>query len=449
MKAVCAYGGSAIKDQIADLKRGAEIIVCTPGRMIDLLTANQGRVTNLRRVTYLVMDEADRMFDMGFEPQVMKIINNIRPERQTVLFSATFPRQMEALARRVLDSPLEILVGGRSVVSDSVTQYVEVVEEEAKFFKLLEVLGNYFTPDKRILIFVDTQDAADNLFRILLGKGYQCMSLHGGKDQMDRDQILEDFRSGVWPVMIATSVAARGLDVKQLNLVVNYEVPNHLEDYVHRCGRTGRAGELGVAYTFITPEQDKFAGDIIKALKESKQNVPPRLQQLWDDFSAKVKTGSASFHSSGFGGRGLDRIENDRETVKKAQKKALGIEETEEETQVEVDEHGELVSVGPKVTYGKSAAPQGKQAITPAAPMTISAPPTSASTTLTASAPQAASVPATPNQKTLQDGKLLCFLFFLSSHFFSLQFRTPTDQGPLSSSLFFSPESCQKQSRCA
>lgn len=156
---MCAYGGSAIKDQIADLKRGAEIVVCTPGRMIDLLMANQGRVTNLKRVTYMVMDEADRMFDMGFEPQVMKIVNNTRPDRQTVLFSATFPRQMEALARRVLENPLEILVGGRSVVSDTVTQFVEVVEEDAKFFKLLEVMGRYYDPDKRILIFVDTQVA--------------------------------------------------------------------------------------------------------------------------------------------------------------------------------------------------------------------------------------------------------------------------------------------------
>jgi len=349
LRAVCAYGGSAIKDQIAELKRGAEIIACTPGRMIDLLTANQGRVTNLRRVTYLVMDEADRMFDMGFEPQVMKIINNIRPDRQTVLFSATFPRQMEALARRVLSEPLEILVGGRSVVSDTVTQHVVVLEEEAKFFKLLEVLGNFFDEDKRILIFVDTQDAADNLFKELVGKGYPCLSLHGGKDQMDRDQILDDFKTGSCPILIATSVAARGLDVKQLQLVINYEVPNHLEDYVHRCGRTGRAGATGVAYTFITPQQDKFAGDIIKALKESHQEVPSKLQELWDQFSNKVKEGTAAFQGGGFGGRGLDRIENDRETVKKVQKKALGVEDTEEQ-QVEVDEEGDLVSVITKST---------------------------------------------------------------------------------------------------
>uniref|UniRef100_A0A0B7AYG2 Helicase ATP-binding domain-containing protein n=1 Tax=Arion vulgaris TaxID=1028688 RepID=A0A0B7AYG2_9EUPU len=124
LRAVCVYGGTGISEQIAELKRGCEIIVCTPGRMIDMLTANNGRVTNLRRVTYIVLDEADRMFDMGFEPQVMKIIDNVRPDRQTVMFSATFPRQMEALARRILTKPVEVQVGGRSVVCKEVSQQV-------------------------------------------------------------------------------------------------------------------------------------------------------------------------------------------------------------------------------------------------------------------------------------------------------------------------------------
>lgn len=134
---------AGISEQIAELKRGAEVIVCTPGRMIDMLAANSGRVTNLRRVTYVVLDEADRMFDMGFEPQVMRIIDNIRPDRQTVMFSATFPRQMEALARRILKKPIEVQAGGRSVVCKEVTQNVAVVEEDDKFLKLLELLGIY------------------------------------------------------------------------------------------------------------------------------------------------------------------------------------------------------------------------------------------------------------------------------------------------------------------
>lgn len=212
--------------------------------MIDLLCANSGRVTNLKRVTYMVMDEADRMFDMGFEPQVMKIVNNVRPSRQTVLFSATFPRQMEALARKVLKKPLEITVGGRSVVCDDVNQIVEVRENETKFVRLLEILGQLFNDEGEegasALIFVDRHEAADNLLRDLMRRGYPCQSLHGGKDQADRDSTIADFKSGVTNILIATSVAARGLDVKNLKVVINYECPNHMEDYVHRVGRTGR-----------------------------------------------------------------------------------------------------------------------------------------------------------------------------------------------------------------
>ncbi|KAJ1932817.1 pre-mRNA processing RNA-helicase, partial [Linderina macrospora] len=154
LQAVCAYGGSAIKDQIGELKRGAEIVVCTPGRLIDLLCANSGRVTNLQRVTYLVLDEADRMFDMGFEPQVTKIVQAVRPTRQTVLFSATFPRQMEALARKILRRPLEIVVGGRSLIPPEVTQHVEVVESSDKFVRLLAILGDAFNSNKDTLALV-------------------------------------------------------------------------------------------------------------------------------------------------------------------------------------------------------------------------------------------------------------------------------------------------------
>ena len=282
LQAVCAYGGSPIKDQIAEMKKGAEIIVCTPGRMIDLLTANSGRVTNLKRVTYLVLDEADRMFDMGFEPQVMKIVNNIRPDRQTVLFSATFPKQMDSLARKILRKPLEITVGGRSVVAPEIDQIVEVREEDSKFNRLLEILGQTYNedPESRTLIFVDRQEAADNLLRELMRKGYLCMSLHGGKDQVDRDSTIADFKSGVVPIVIATSVAARGLDVKQLKLVINHDAPNHMEDYVHRAGRTGRAGNKGTCVTFITPEQDRYSVDIYRALKASNATVPKELEEL-------------------------------------------------------------------------------------------------------------------------------------------------------------------------
>ena len=331
LEVVCAYGGSAIKDQIADLKRGAEIVICTPGRMIDLLCANSGRVINLKRVTYLVLDEADRMFDMGFEPQVMRILNNIRPDRQTVMFSATFPRSMEALARRVLTKPLEITVGGRNVVCADVTQMIEVIDEDRKFVRLLEILGQWSDRETKALIFVDRQESADDLLRDLMRSGYSCLSLHGGKDQADRDSTIADFKNGVVNVLIATSVAARGLDVKSLDLVVNFECPNHLEDYVHRCGRTGRAGQKGTAITFVTPSQDKYSGDLVKALQLSGQPIPKDLNDLWEEFQIKVKAGSAQYHGSGFGGKGLDRMDKDREALLKAQRQAYGEEEEEEE----------------------------------------------------------------------------------------------------------------------
>ncbi|GAB1205532.1 pre-mRNA processing RNA-helicase [Aspergillus pseudonomiae] len=347
LRAVCAYGGAPIKDQIADLKRGAEIIVCTPGRMIDLLAANAGRVTNLRRVTYVVLDEADRMFDMGFEPQVMKILANVRPDKQTVLFSATFPRNMEALARKTLNKPVEIVVGGRSVVAPEITQIVEVRSEDKKFIRLLELLGNLYSSDEnedaRALIFVERQEGADTLLRELMRKGYPCMSIHGGKDQIDRDSTIEDFKAGIFPVLIATSVAARGLDVKQLKLVVNYDAPNHLEDYVHRAGRTGRAGNTGTAVTFLTEDQERYSVDIAKALKQSGQSVPEPVQKMVDSFLEKVKAGKEKASASGFGGKGLERLDQERDAARMRERKTYktGDEGEEEEEKDEKNEQAE------------------------------------------------------------------------------------------------------------
>ncbi|XP_019941408.2 probable ATP-dependent RNA helicase DDX46 [Paralichthys olivaceus] len=334
LRVVCVYGGTGISEQIAELKRGAEIIVCTPGRMIDMLGANSGRVTNLRRVTYVVLDEADRMFDMGFEPQVMRIVDNVRPDRQTVMFSATFPRAMEALARRILIKPLEVQVGGRSVVCSDVEQHVLVIDEDKKFLKLLEILGHYQEKGS-VIIFVDKQEHADGLLKDLMKASYPCMSLHGGIDQYDRDSIINDFKNGACRLMVATSVAARGLDVKQLILVVNYNCPNHYEDYVHRAGRTGRAGNKGYAYTFITQDQVRYAGDIIKALELSGSPVPPELEQLWASFKDQQKAeGKIIKSSSGFSGKGFKFDETEHALAnerKKLQKAALGLQDSDDE----------------------------------------------------------------------------------------------------------------------
>jgi len=368
------------------MKKGAEIIVCTPGRMIDLLTANSGRVTNLKRVTYLVLDEADRMFDMGFEPQVMKIVNNIRPDRQTLLFSATFPKQMDSLARKILKKPLEITVGGRSVVAAEIDQIVEVRAEDTKFNRLLEILGQMYNEDSeaRTLIFVDRQEAADNLLRELLRKSYLAMSLHGGKDQVDRDTTISDFKSGVVPVVIATSVAARGLDVKQLKLVINFDAPNHMEDYVHRAGRTGRAGNKGTCITFITPEQDRYSVDIFRALKASNATVPQELEELATGkfvpytrvkilyslhtlrtgFLEKVKAGKAQAAGSGFGGKGLDRLDKERDAREKAERKAYGEPEEEKaEVTAEKKEGDDMTFGNFKVEIKRGPAPDTSKGV--------------------------------------------------------------------------------------
>ncbi|KAG8252195.1 putative ATP-dependent RNA helicase ddx46 [Homalodisca vitripennis] len=359
---VCVYGGTGISEQIAELKRGAEIIVCTPGRMIDMLAANSGRVTNLKRVTYIVLDEADRMFDMGFEPQVMRIIDNIRPDRQTVMFSATFPRQMEALARRILTKPIEIQVGGRSVVCKEVEQHCVVLEEDQKFLKLLELLGHYQDMGS-VIVFVDKQENADALLKDLMKASYPCMSLHGGIDQYDRDSTIVDFKAGKVKLLIATSVAARGLDVKHLILVVNYDCPNHYEDYVHRCGRTGRAGNKGYAYTFVTPEQERYSGEIIRAFELASVPVPEPLRALFEGYKAKQLAEGKKVHSGGgFSGKGFKFDEQEAQMVnekKKFQKAALGLQDSDDEDlEGDIDQQIESM-LAPKRIVKEIKAPLG------------------------------------------------------------------------------------------
>ncbi|KAK4506683.1 hypothetical protein PRZ48_000416 [Zasmidium cellare] len=390
LRGVCAYGGAPISDQIAELKRGAEVVVCTPGRLIDLLQSNAGRVTNLRRVSYVVMDEADRMFDMGFEPQITRVLGNIRPDRQTVTFSATFPKKMESLARKALTDPVEILVGGRSVVADEITQIIEIVAEEDKFRRTLAILSDVHENDDdvRSLIFVERQETADNIFKLLGKKGYPSVSVHGGREQIDRDQAIVDFKAGHVPIMVATSVAARGLDVKQLVLVINYDCPNHGEDYVHRVGRTGRAGNTGTAVTFVTPEQDRYAPFLVRALEDSKREVPAALKEMAETHKQKVKSGEATKAGSGFGGKGIERLDAAR-AAERAHEKSMyktGDEpDDEEEKKVKDKKESEVDKLVAKAAGGgikgrDDPTPVPAPAPTPApAPAPVTAAPNTAS----------------------------------------------------------------------
>ena len=378
LRAVCVYGGTPISEQIGELKPGAEIIVCTPGRMIDMLAANSGRVTNLRRCTYVVLDEADRMFDMGFEPQVMRIIDNMRPDRQTVMFSATFPRIMEALARRILTKPIEIQVGGRSVVCREVEQQVIVIEEEDKFLKLLELLGAYLNDDKSAIVFVDKQENADILLKELMHASYTCLALHGGIDQQDRDSTISDFKNNRVKVLMATSVAARGLDVKQCILVVNYDCPNHYEDYVHRCGRTGRAGNKGFAWTFVTSAQAKYVGEIIKALELSGNSASDDLKGLWNAYRIKLEMeGKKVKSSTGFSGKGFKFDEAEAQLAnerKKFQKAALGMQDSDDEDpETDIDQEIENM-LAPKKIVKQISAPAVSLATTSSVSASVSTP---------------------------------------------------------------------------
>ncbi|OVA05854.1 Helicase [Macleaya cordata] len=295
VNSVPIYGGSGVAQQISELKRGAEIVSIT------------------------------------------RIIHNIRPDRQTVLFSATFPRQVEILARKVLTKPVEIQVGGKNVVNKDISQLVEVRPENERFLRLLELLGEWYEKGK-ILIFVHSQEKCDSLFKDLLKHGYPCLSLHGAKDQTDRESTISDFKSNVCNLLIATSIAARGLDVKELELVINFDVPNHYEDYVHRVGRTGRAGRKGCAITFISDEDARYAPDLVKALELSEQGVPEDLKALADGFMAKVNQGHEQAHGGGYGGSGFKFNEDEdgmRIAAKKAKAREYGFEEDKSDSDSE------------------------------------------------------------------------------------------------------------------
>lgn len=312
---VKCYGGQSISNQIADLKRKADVIIGTPGRIIDLLCTNNGKILDLSYVSYFVMDEADRMLDLGFEPQILKIMELLRKDRQNVFFSATFPPKMQSIARKYANNHVEVVVGSRNAVNDNIDQKFEVLEgEDSKFSKLLQVLGTVYDQDKgKIIIFVERQNSCDHIVKQLLKRGYPVMALHGGKDQMEREGTIKDFKNGIIDIIVATSIASRGLDVDNLNLVINYDSPSHIEDYVHRVGRTGRAGKKGNAITFITPDQERLAFDLVRILNTAKKEAPEELKEIAKTYEEKMKTGEVKI-GSGFGGKGgLKKLQMIRE----------------------------------------------------------------------------------------------------------------------------------------
>ncbi|OCF40589.1 ATP-dependent RNA helicase DBP2-A [Kwoniella heveanensis CBS 569] len=283
------YGGAPKGPQIRDLQRGVEICVATPGRLIDMLETGK---TNLKRVTYLVMDEADRMLDMGFEPQIRKIVSQIRPDRQTLLFSATWPKEVQRLAQDFQHDFMQVNIGSMELTANhNVAQHVEVCTDYDKRGKLLKHLEQISAENAKVLIFIGTKRVADDLTKFLRMDGWPALAIHGDKQQAERDWVLAEFKAGRSPIMLATDVASRGLDVKDISYVINYDFPNNCEDYIHRIGRTGRAGRKGTSYTYFTTDNSKQARELVQILRESKSEVPPELEQM-------------AMYGGGGGGRG-------------------------------------------------------------------------------------------------------------------------------------------------
>ncbi|GFP58797.1 hypothetical protein ACSS6W_008483 [Trichoderma asperelloides] len=275
----CVYGGVPKGPQIRDLSRGVEVCIATPGRLIDMLEAGK---TNLRRVTYLVLDEADRMLDMGFEPQIRKIIEQIRPDRQTLMWSATWPKEVRALAADFLQDFIQVNIGSMELAANHrITQIVEVVTEMEKRDRMIKHLEKVMeNKENKILIFVGTKRIADEITRFLRQDGWPALSIHGDKQQNERDWVLDQFKTGKSPIMVATDVASRGIDVRNITHVLNYDYPNNSEDYIHRIGRTGRAGQNGTAITLFTTDNQKQARDLVNVLQEAKQQIDPRLAEM-------------------------------------------------------------------------------------------------------------------------------------------------------------------------
>ncbi|URE00128.1 DEAD-box ATP-dependent RNA helicase [Musa troglodytarum] len=344
VRAVVAYGGAPINQQLRDLERGVDILVATPGRLVDLL--ERARVS-LQNIRYLALDEADRMLDMGFEPQIRRIVEQMdmppRGERQTMLFSATFPREIQIaamlfgignddgplmspepvtvlpcsplyemrLASDFLFNYIFLAVGRVGSSTELIVQRVEFVLEPDKRSYLMDLLhaqkvNGAYGKQALTLVFVETKKGADSLEHWLSMHGFPATSIHGDRTQQERERALRSFKNGATPILVATDVAARGLDIPHVSHVINFDLPNDIDDYVHRIGRTGRAGKSGLATAFFNENNSSLARPLAELMQESSQEVPDWLSRY---ATARSSYGGRNRRSGGarFGGRDFRR----------------------------------------------------------------------------------------------------------------------------------------------
>lgn len=278
MKSSCIYGGASKLVQQRNMT-DSDLCIATPGRLIDFLS--EGAIS-LRKCTYLVLDEADRMLDMGFEPQIRKIVSQIRPDRQTLMWSATWPKEIRNLAEDFLVDYIKVNVGSEDLAANpNIEQHIHVVSEFKKLDSFFEIIKKILSaPDNKTLVFAQTKRTVDYLARILRGKGIKALCIHGDVSQAGRDKVIGNFRSSKSCVLVATDVAARGLDVHDVRYVVNYDFPTNTEDYIHRIGRTARGTDTGVAHSFITGDNASQAHELIAILKQANQHISEELLEL-------------------------------------------------------------------------------------------------------------------------------------------------------------------------
>jgi ATP-dependent RNA helicase DDX3X len=297
------YGGADINQQLRTIERGCDLLSATPGRLVDLI--ERGRIS-LANIKYLVLDEADRMLDMGFEPQIRRIVQGEDMpgvhERQTLMFSATFPRDIQMLAKDFLKDYVFLSVGRVGSTSENITQKIEYVEDQDKRSVLLDILASQGKEELGLtLVFVETKRMADMLSDFLFSNNLAATSIHGDRSQRERETALQTFRSGRTPIMVATAVAARGLDIPNVTHVVNYDLPSDIDDYVHRIGRTGRAGNTGVSTAFFNRGNKNIVRDLVELLREANQEIPPWLETVAQEASFG---GGSSYRGGRGGGRG-------------------------------------------------------------------------------------------------------------------------------------------------
>jgi len=255
------FGGVSQKAQTDALRDGVDILIATPGRLLDLMSQ---RFINLGQLKLFVLDEADRMLDMGFIHDVKKVIAKLPPKRQTLFFSATMPPEIQTLANTILTDPIKVEVAPVSSTADTITQSVYFVEKQNKKKLLIHLLKD--PAIESALVFARTKHGADKVAKDLVKSGIGAMAIHGNKSQNQRQTALGNFKTGKTRVLVATDIAARGIDVDDLSHVINFELPNVPETYVHRIGRTGRAGASGIAYSFCDAEEKEYLRDIQKLI---------------------------------------------------------------------------------------------------------------------------------------------------------------------------------------